>query len=121
MQLSVIIVNFNVKHFLEQCLCSVQKAIEGIQAEIIVVDNNSSDKSLDYLVPRFPAVQFMANKENTGFAKGCNMGLSKVSGKYILFLNPDTIVPEECFKNCFEFFDSHPQAGALGIKMLEPA
>ena len=119
MQLSVIIVNFNVKHFLEQCLCSVQKAILGMQAEIIVVDNNSSDNSVEYLGLRFPTVHFIANKENAGFAKGCNIGLSNACGKYILFLNPDTIVPEECFKKCIDFFNSNPQVGALGIKMLD--
>ncbi len=119
MQLSVIIVNYNVKHFLEQCLCSVQKAIEGIQAEIVVVDNKSTDNSIEYLIPKFPAVQFIANQENTGFAKGCNQGLLKASGKYILFLNPDTIVPEDCFRKCIAFFESHPDTGALGIKMLD--
>jgi O-antigen biosynthesis protein len=119
MLLSVIIVNYNVKHFLEQCLCSVQKAIAGMQAEIVVVDNKSTDNSIEYLTPKFPAVQFIANQENTGFAKGCNQGLQKARGKYILFLNPDTIVPEDCFRKCIAFFESHPDTGALGIKMLD--
>ncbi|MCY7310779.1 MAG: glycosyltransferase [Chitinophagaceae bacterium] len=119
MQLSVIIVNFNVKHFLEQCLCSVQKAIAGMEVEIIVVDNNSTDNSIEYLVPRFPAVRFIINKENTGFAKGCNQGLQQAKGDYILFLNPDTIVPEDCFRQCISFLQAHPDAGALGIKMLD--
>ncbi len=119
MQLSVIIVNYNVKHFLEQCLCSVQKAIAGMQAEIVVVDNKSTDSSIEYLIPKFPAVQFIVNQENTGFAKGCNQGLLRASGKYILFLNPDTIVPEDCFRKCIAFFESHPDTGALGIKMLD--
>jgi O-antigen biosynthesis protein len=126
MQLSVIIVNYNVKHFLEQCLCSVQKAIAGIsagtpseQAEIVVVDNKSTDNSIEYLLPKFPTVQFIANEENTGFAKGCNLGLQQAKGKYILFLNPDTIVPEDCFSKCADFFDAHPDAGAVGIKMLD--
>ncbi|HEY6063454.1 MAG TPA: glycosyltransferase [Chitinophagaceae bacterium] len=119
MNLSVIIVNYNVKLFLEQCLCSVQKAIAGITAEIIVVDNCSADNSIDYLQPKFPTVQFIANEENLGFAKGCNMGLKKAEGKFILFLNPDTLVPEDCFEKCISFLESHADAGALGIKMLD--
>ncbi|MCC6307731.1 MAG: glycosyltransferase [Chitinophagaceae bacterium] len=119
MQLSVIIVNYNVKHFLEQCLCSVQKAIEHMQAEIIVVDNNSTDNSLSYLQPKFPAVKFIANKENTGFAKGCNQGLAIATGAYVLFLNPDTVVPEDCFQKCISFFELQPLAGAVGVKMLD--
>ncbi|MBM3416064.1 MAG: glycosyltransferase [Bacteroidetes bacterium] len=93
MQLSVIIVNYNVKHFLEQCLHSVIKAGEELQAEVIVVDNNSTDGSAAYLVPRFPQVRFISNKENNGFAKACNQGLADAGGTCILFLNPDTIVP----------------------------
>lgn len=119
MQLSVIIVNYNVKHFLEQCLCSVQAAATGLQVEIIVVDNNSADNSIEYLEPKFPSVRFIANNENTGFAKACNQGLQQSSGKYILFLNPDTIVPEDCFRKCIDFFESNADAGALGIKMID--
>jgi GT2 family glycosyltransferase len=119
MQLSIIIVNYNVKHFLEQCLCSVLKAARGMQAEIIVVDNNSTDNSVEYLVPKFAGVHFIANKENSGFARGCNLGVSVSRGDYVLFLNPDTIVPEDCFSKCLDFISSHPDAGALGIKMLD--
>jgi len=119
MNLSVIIVNYNVKHFLEQCLCSVQKAIAGMPAEIIVVDNSSTDNSIDYLQPKFPAVTFIVNRENLGFAKGCNLGLQSAKGKFILFLNPDTLVPEDCFQKCISFLESHADAGALGIKMLD--
>jgi GT2 family glycosyltransferase len=119
MKVSVIIVNYNVKHFLELCLCSVQKAITGISAEIIVVDNCSADNSIDYLQPKFPAVQFIANKENLGFARGCNIGLVSATGEFVLFLNPDTFVPEDCFQKCISFLESHADAGALGIKMLD--
>ena len=119
MLLSIIIVNYNVKLFLEQCLCSVQKAIGGMQAEIIVIDNHSSDNSIEYLKPKFPAIGFLINDENFGFAKACNQGLKQAKGKYILFLNPDTIVPEDCFQKCISFLESHPDAGALGIKMLD--
>jgi O-antigen biosynthesis protein len=119
MQLSIIIVNYNVRHFLEQCLFSVQKAITGLQAEVIVIDNNSSDHSIAWLAPRFPSVVFIDNKENMGFAKACNQGMKLAKGQFILFLNPDTIVPEDCFKKCIAFFESHADAGALGIKMLD--
>ena len=90
-----------------------------MQAEVIVVDNNSADNSIGYLTPMFPAARFITNKENIGFAKGCNQGLKQATGKYILFLNPDTIVPEDCFQQCISFLESHPGAGALGIKMLD--
>ncbi len=119
MQLSIIIVNYNVKHFLEQCLFSVSKAVTGLKAGIIVIDNNSSDNSIEYLEPKFPRVRFIGNQENTGFAKACNQGLKLSGGKYVLFLNPDTLVPEDCFQKCIAFLDSHPDAGALGIKMLD--
>jgi len=119
MRLSIIIVNYNVKHFLEQCLYAVRKAAKGMAAEIIVVDNNSSDGSIDYLRPQFPRVRFLANPENLGFGKACNQGLRLASGEYILFLNPDTVIPEDCFQKAIAFLASHPSAGALGIKMLD--
>src|SRR6185436_1563957 len=110
MELSVIIVNYNVKHFLEQCLCSVRKAINGIEGEIIVIDNNSSDGSIEYLEPKFPFVHFISNRENFGFAKACNEGFRLAKGKYILFLNPDTIIPEDCFQKCIVFLETHDDA-----------
>src|SRR2546423_3137315 len=119
MQLSVIIVNYNVKHFLEQCLYSVQKAIRGLEAEIIVIDNDSKDDSLDYLKPLFACVQFVSNDINLGFAKACNQGYKLSRGEWVLFLNPDTIVPEDCFLNCISFFETHTNAGAIGVKMLD--
>jgi O-antigen biosynthesis protein len=119
LQLSVIIVNYNVKLFLEQCLCSVQKAITGLQAEVIVVDNNSTDDSLAYLQPKFPWVRFIANTDNPGFGKANNQGVAIAKGDYILFLNPDTLVPEDCFAQCLAFMEQHADAGALGIKMLD--
>ncbi|HEV8507672.1 MAG TPA: glycosyltransferase [Chitinophagaceae bacterium] len=121
MELSVIIVNYNVKYFLEQCLCSVQKAITnaGVDTEILVIDNNSRDNSLAYLTPFFPCVKFIANDENIGFTKACNQGYKLSSGKYVLFLNPDTIVPEDCFSKCLNFFQAHSDAGAVGVRMLD--
>ncbi len=97
----------------------MEKAIHGIQAEVIVVDNNSSDNSVGYLQPRFSSVRFVSNNENIGFGRACNQGINLAGGKYILFLNPDTIVPEDCFEKCIGFFISHPDAGALGIKMID--
>jgi GT2 family glycosyltransferase len=119
MDISIIIVNYNVKYFLEQCICSVQKALNNIQGEIIVIDNKSGDGSMEYLPPKFPSVQFIANDKNLGFGKACNQGLAFAKGKYILFLNPDTLVPEDCFTKSIDFMEIHPDAGALGICMLD--
>lgn len=119
MQLSVIIVNYNVKHFLEQCLYSVQKACQGIAAEIFVVDNCSTDGSRALLEPRFPGVQFTWNTANTGFAAANNQAVAKAKGDYILFLNPDTILPEDCIQKCIAFFLKTPQAGAVGVRMID--
>lgn len=119
MQLSIIIVNYNVKYFLEQCLCSVEAAITSLQAEVIVVDNHSNDGSISYLQERFPFVQFIANNENVGFGKANNQGFAIAKGDYILFLNPDTIVPEDCFTKCISFFEKNNVCGALGIRMLD--
>ena len=119
MQLSIIIVNYNVKYFLEHCLLSVAKACEGIEAEIFVVDNNSTDNSKAYLEPKFPAVNFIWNKENVGFGKANNSVLKRTKGQHILFLNPDTIVAEDCFSNCLSFFDKHVDCGAIGIRMID--
>ncbi|MBS1936103.1 MAG: glycosyltransferase [Bacteroidetes bacterium] len=119
MILSIIIVNYNVKFFLEQCLCSVKKAIANIEAEIFVVDNNSADGSVDYLQPKFPSVKFICNKDNPGFGKANNQALTEAKGKYILFLNPDTIVGENTFHTCIDFFERHSDAGAIGVYMID--
>lgn len=119
MQLSVIIVNYNVKFFLEQCLCSVQKAVAGIDAEVLVVDNASTDGSKDYLQQKFPAVQFLWSDVNSGFARANNLALQQACGNYILFLNPDTIVAEDSFTNCISFFEQTPIAGAIGVRMID--
>lgn len=119
MQLSIIIVNYNVKYFLEQCLYSVIKASEGIETEIIVVDNASSDSSVEYLQKLFPRIKFIENKKNVGFAKANNLALPFVKGDYILYLNPDTILPEDTLNNCLQFFKANPNCGALGVKMID--
>ncbi|MEP6597639.1 MAG: glycosyltransferase family 2 protein [Ginsengibacter sp.] len=112
-------INYNVKFFLEQCLCSVIKAVQNIEAEIFVVDNNSSDDSKVFFKEKFKTVKFLWNEKNYGFAKANNRALSLATGKYILFLNPDTIIPEDCFTKCISFFESHAGAGALGIQMID--
>jgi O-antigen biosynthesis protein len=119
LKLSIIIVNYNVKYFLEQCLFSLRKACKGIEAEIIVIDNRSSDGSIEYLRPKFPEVRFLKKENNIGFAKACNAGLQQAKGEYILFLNPDTLVPEDCFAVCFSFFDRHEDCGAIGVRMVD--
>jgi GT2 family glycosyltransferase len=121
LDLSVIIVNYNVKHFLEHCLASVAKAITTIHAEVFVVDNNSNDGSKAYFERRFTNFQFIYNTENVGFAKGNNVAVKKAIGKYILFLNPDTIVAEDTFTKCISFLEQNKDAGALGIKMIDGA
>ena len=118
-KLSVIIVNYNVKYFLEQCLHSVLKAVAGIEAEVLVVDNASTDGSMAYLQPLFTQVRFIASTTNMGFGKANNLAAREAKGDYILYLNPDTIVPEDCFAQCLAFMDSHTDAGALGIKMTD--
>lgn len=119
MKLSVVIVNYNVKHYLEQCLISVCKAAGNIpSAEVIVVDNASSDGSVEYLEKRFPNVRFIASRENLGFARGNNLAIKESKGEYVLLLNPDTIVSENTFRHFVDFMDSHPDAGACGAYML---
>lgn len=119
MELSIIIVNYNVKCFLELCIISVIAACKNIQAEIIVVDNYSTDGSKLFFNNRFKDVQFIWLQQNLGFAKANNIGLTAASGSTILFLNPDTILPEDCLEQCLRFFHSKDKAGALGIKMID--
>lgn len=119
MQLSVIIVNYNVKYFLEQCLCSVQKAIKDLQAEVMVVDNASTDGSNEYLPSKFPQVRFIRLSENLGFAKANNLALQQATGDFILFLNPDTIVAEDSFRQCISFFEQQYDAASVGVQMID--
>jgi N-acetylglucosaminyl-diphospho-decaprenol L-rhamnosyltransferase len=119
LQLSIIIVNYNVKYFLEQCLCSIIKAIENIDAEIFVIDNNSTDGSKEFFINRFPDVRFTWKSENVGFAKANNEALQVATGDKILFLNPDTIVAEDCFEKCLNFFSTTKNIGAVGVRMID--
>ena len=98
MQLSVIILNYNVRYFLEQCVLSVEKAIQHLEAEIIVVDNHSSDGSCSMMRARFPHIKLIENKANVGFPKGNNIAVKEAQGEYICILNPDTVVAEDTFE-----------------------
>lgn len=118
MILSVIIVNYNVKILLKECLDSVSLAIAGMEAEVFIVDNASTDKSIEFLQPLFPGFHFTRNETNTGFAKANNQALALASGKFILFLNPDTLIPADCFSKCISFMEHHADAGALGVRMI---
>jgi GT2 family glycosyltransferase len=121
MQLSVIILNYNVRYFLEQCVRSVQKALENIDAEIIVVDNNSSDASCLMMKQLFPQIKLIENKENLGFPKGNNIGVAQAKGEYICILNPDTVVAEDTFTKIInsKFQISNSQLGIIGCKLID--
>ncbi len=119
MRLSVVIVNYNVRHFLEQALLSVRKALQDIDAEVWVVDNNSVDDSVRMVQEKFPEVRLIANKHNPGFAIANNQAIRQSSGEYVLLLNPDTLVEEDTFRKCLDFMDAHPDAGALGVKLID--
>lgn len=117
--LSVVIVNYNVKYFLEQCLYSLRAALQGMEAEVFVVDNNSTDGSVAYLKPNFPEVTFIENSDNPGFAKANNQAIRLARGKYILLLNPDTVIGEDSIRSLCYFLEEKPKAGALGVKMID--
>lgn len=118
MQLSVIIVSYNVKYYLQQCLCSLEKAIDGLDAEVIVFDNHSRDGSVEFLTKLFPKVVFISSSHNLGFARGNNHAIRQSQGKYVLLLNPDTIVGESTIRQTLRFMDCHPEAGAAGVRMM---
>ena len=119
MQLSVIILNYNVRFFLEQCVLSVQQAIQGIDAEIIVVDNNSPDDSCVMMKQRFPQVTLIENKDNAGFPKGNNIGVAAAKGEYVCILNPDTVVAEDTFSKTLAFAESKQVLGGVGVKLVD--
>ncbi|MCF6170797.1 MAG: glycosyltransferase family 2 protein [Bacteroidales bacterium] len=119
MKLSVIIVNYNVEHFLEQCLYAVRKAMQQVSGEVIVVDNNSIDGSNRMVREKFPEVALIANTDNKGFSKANNQGIRISKGEYVLLLNPDTVVEDDTFLKIVNFMDEHPRAGALGVKMVD--
>ena len=118
MMLSIIIVNYNVKYFLHQCLKSIHVATKNIQLEILVVDNNSVDNSVDMLKNEFPDIKLILNKENIGFSRANNQAIQQAQGKYILLLNPDTIIQEDTLHKCVEFLENNITTGSLGVKMI---
>ena len=119
MQLSVVILNYNVRYFLEQCLLSVQQATSKLDAEIIVIDNASADDSCQMVKERFPQVTLIENTDNVGFSKANNQAVAIAKGEYLCILNPDTAVPHHAFEQCLAFADAHPDMGGLGIHYMD--
>lgn len=119
MQLSVIILNYNVRYFLEQCVLSVQAALQHIDGEIIVVDNNSSDDSCQMMKTRFPHIKLIENKENTGFPKGNNIAVAQAKGEYICILNPDTVVAVDTFVKILNTKNWQLNTGIIGCKLID--
>jgi GT2 family glycosyltransferase len=119
MQLSVIILNYNVRYFLEQCVLSVENAIKTLDAEIIVIDNNSSDDSCEMMKQRFPHIKLIENKDNLGFPKGNNIGVAQAKGEYICILNPDTVVAEDAFEKIASFLAIIENVGIVGVKLID--
>lgn len=119
MQLSVIILNYNVRYFLELCVLSAQKAIQNLDAEIIVIDNNSSDDSCAMMKQRFPDIKLIENKDNSGFPKGNNIAVREAKGEYLCILNPDTVVAEDTFEKVLAFAKKQNDLGIVGCKLID--
>ena len=117
MKLSIVIVSYNVCSYLEQCLQSVQTALEGIDGEVFVVDNHSDDDSVEVVRNRYPWVRLIANRENQGFARANNIAITQSEGEYVLLLNPDTVVEPDTLRKVLQFMDEHPKAGGVGVMM----
>ncbi len=119
MDITVVIVNYRVKLFLEQTLRSVEEATQGLDAEVIVVDNNSGDDSIDFVRQRFPQVTFIENTDNVGFARANNQAVMRAAGLFTLILNPDTIISRPCIEQCIEWMRGHERCGAIGVRMVD--
>ncbi len=119
MKLSIVIVSYNVRYFLEQALHSVYSALEGVDGEVFVVDNASSDDSVHLVKNKFPQAHLIANKENVGFSVANNQAIRKAKGEYVLLLNPDTLVEEDTFVKCIQFMNQDSSIGAVGVKMID--
>ncbi|MGQ7944857.1 glycosyltransferase family 2 protein [Flavobacterium sp. WC2509] len=119
MQLSVIILNYNVRYFLELCVLSVENALKNIDSEIIVVDNNSQDGSCEMIKTRFPNVKLIQNNQNSGFPKGNNIGVAEAKGEYLCILNPDTVVAEDTFEKVLAFAKNKNDLGIVGVKLVD--
>ena len=117
MKLSIVIVSYNVRTYLEQCLQSVQKALEEIEGEVFVVDNHSDDDSVAVLRASYPWVRLIENPENVGFARANNIAIRQSEAEYVLLLNPDTVVEEDTLRQSLAFMDGHPEAGGAGVMM----
>lgn len=117
-QVSIVIVNYNVRDFLHHCLLSLQRALQGLRGEIIVVDNHSSDGSVEFLQPLFPDVEFIALERNIGFGKANNLGFARAEGEYVLCLNPDTLLSEDTLHIMVGYMEDHPDVGIGGCKLL---
>jgi len=119
MKLSVVVLNYNVRYFLELCIKSVQAAIYDLDAEIIVIDNNSCDESCELLKQKFPEIILIENKDNVGFSKANNQGVEKASGEYICILNPDTVVAEDTFVKLLNFAKTKEKLGIVGCRLID--
>ena len=117
--ISIIIVSFNVKEFLDQAILSVQKASNDLNTEVIVIDNASHDQSASFIREKYPHVKIIENQTNEGFAKANNKGINEAKGEYILLLNPDTLIEENTLRSCFDFMAGNPQAGAVGVRLMD--
>ena len=117
MKLSVVIVSYNVRDYLENCLQSVSRALEGIEGEVFVVDNHSDDESVEAVRSQYPWVRLIENQENMGFSRANNIAIREARGEYVLLLNPDTIVEEATLREVLRFMEEHPKAGGAGVMM----
>ena len=117
MKLSVVIVSYNVRDYLENCLQSVSRALEGIEGEVFVVDNHSDDDSVETVRSQYPWVRLIENQENMGFSRANNIAIREARGEYVLLLNPDTIVEEATLREVLRFMEEHPKAGGAGVMM----
>jgi len=122
--LSIVIVNWNVRDLLRRCLHSIISSLQlptsNLQIEVIVVDNASSDGSVAMVEEEFPQVRLIANSENVGFTVSNNQGIAVSRGRYVLLLNPDTEIVGDALTTMVEYMDDHPQVGALGPQLLNP-
>jgi len=118
-KISVIIVNYNVRYFLEQALHSVMRAVRNMDAEVWVVDNNSVDGSMEMVASKFPSVKRIENKENVGFSRANNQAIRQSNAEYVLLLNPDTVLQDDTLEQCIGFMDFHADGGGLGVRMID--
>ena len=119
MKLSVVILNYKTPYFLRLCLESVQRATANLESEIIVIDNNSEDESVDLVKTHFPEVLLIENKKNIGFSKANNLGVKQAKGEFICILNPDMVLPENCFETLLTFSNSKIDLGSVGIRLID--